>query len=282
MFDSSGKEPVRFSPDPRVQLFIKEVRTGDVNGAIKAAKDIPTELGGINTLDDRNFSALNIAVERADLAMVKALLANGANPNAGENASPLVSSMKAVSLLSKKFDPTMATDLLKAGADIKGTRGRETALYQASLIGSVEAIEFLIKNGVDINQRTELGESMMMVAGYSDHWKAVEVLLKNSGDPAVKNSRNLTLSDVALSSRLRPDSEEGQARERIKKIIPLAPLNEKIVKGQFVQRLTNFYIGKGLPSLNAVEIAQKAWEGIEKIPVSERQKAIEQVYSQLK
>ena len=110
---------------------------------------------------------LHIAVDKGQLAVVKALLALGADVNAKDTGSDTVL-MYAVS----RATPRWSRSLLEQGADpnIPGNGG-STALMEA------------IKTG---------------------HGSMVPILLEHKADPALKDAQGRTAADLATQARRRP------------------------------------------------------------------------------
>src|SRR5262245_62003966 len=108
--------------------LIEAVKNGDLTAVRKLL-----ETSAVNVAEPDGTTALHWAANRGDVAIVKALLAAGANPKAvtALGVTPL-------SLAAENGDPVLVEMLLKAGADPNSSlAGGETALMTAARTGTV-------------------------------------------------------------------------------------------------------------------------------------------------
>jgi len=86
--------------------------------------------------------------------------------------------------------------LLKNGADVNAkTNAGETALYLSSKHCTMQIAELLLKNGADINAKTNTGETPLYIASQALTFVAketVELLLKNGADVNAKTNTGET------------------------------------------------------------------------------------------
>src|SRR5439155_14933075 len=78
-----------------------------------------------------------------------------------------------------------------------------TALLEAAEQGHVERIKKLIRQGVDLGERDEMGETALMKAAHKGYINTVKLLLANGADVNAKNP----FGETALSLATR----EGRA-----------------------------------------------------------------------
>ncbi|KAB7648271.1 ankyrin repeat domain-containing protein [Polymorphobacter fuscus] len=183
------------------RAVIRAVASGDVAAAIAAAKGPPSR---VNAVGSAGETPLLIAVERGDVAMVKALLAAGANPDGGPDRTPLHPATRA-------DDMRMLDALLQAGADPSRTHGGETPLYEAALIGAVPAIERLVAAGAKVEAGNSIGMTPALTAAGADHWAAVAVLLEKGASPWTVPPSGHSVASFANTSRVDRSGADGVA-----------------------------------------------------------------------
>lgn len=142
--------------------FVKElVEAGaDVNSRLEQGK------GGRAVLNNRGSTPFLLAAKTADIPFMKLLLELGADPTI-PNAEGCM--------------PIMAA----AGIGVRAVG--EEAGTESEVI---EAIEFLLNLGADINAKDENGETAMHGAAYRNFPEVVASLAKHGADPAVWNQKN--------------------------------------------------------------------------------------------
>src|SRR6185436_12729873 len=172
--------------DTPLEQLKKLIEQGaDVNAAI----DFDRLLRVGETRADLRGTAwpLDVAIQRAQVDMVKLLLAKGAKFHGGELA---------LAALSRNQDESLAmiTALLQAGADVNSRNDTFvgglsfTALYAASLKGNKDAVKLLLAQpGVKLDETHDGGETALMVAAEGGHAEIVEMLLKAGADVSVKD-----------------------------------------------------------------------------------------------
>ena len=134
------------------------------------------------------------AIRRADIAILRSLLRRGTPPDVrdGEGTTPLM-------YASLHGSAEMVELLLKHGADPRAAnkRGVTSLLWGAR---DAKKVRLLISHEADPNARTELGNTPLMVAAGSPSGSAaVEQLLTHGADITTRNKRGLTALQAAAT-----------------------------------------------------------------------------------
>jgi serine/threonine protein kinase len=89
--------------------------------------------------------------------------------------------------------------LLKEGADVNAKdEFGWTPLHKAAILGHIEVVKLLIKEGADVNAKNEFGWTPLHGAAESGHIEVVKLLLEHGADPNIKNNGGKTAIDLAL------------------------------------------------------------------------------------
>lgn len=162
------KNGVAFTPE----AFLQKVADGDAASAalfVEAGMDpsVKTQMGR---------TALWLAVERRQLAVLKALLASGVVPN--EKNAPSVEGGKSIVFEAvDSGDAAYVRALVEAGADAKRANDYEMPpLAEAARTGQMEMCEILIKAGADANA-APAGFPLIYGPVNEDHIEVVRLLL---------------------------------------------------------------------------------------------------------
>ena len=79
-----------------------------------------------------------------------------------------------------------------------GRKGRGTPLIYAAAANKVEVVEYLLKNGADINSTTPYqNETALIWAVAAGHEKIVQLLLENGADKKITNREGENVIDIA-------------------------------------------------------------------------------------
>jgi ankyrin repeat protein len=129
------------------QTLIDAIHAHDLAGMeqILITCDAPEKL--LNETDDRGFTPLIQAIREGQLAMVERILAAGADPNSGPraNETPL-----AYSIILREYE--IAARIIAAGGLDLQVAGFAAAV-EAVLGGDTEGVQFLVDNGLDLQQQ---------------------------------------------------------------------------------------------------------------------------------
>ena len=142
------------------------------------------------------------AVDNSNVELLQILMKFGSNPNAARHdgsglhsvARKLTSMFGAGCCCEKAVNcQKVAEVLLEAGADINLRNNSEgsTPLHEAVRYGRIEAVEFFLKKGADVNAQDNTGRTPLHWAASTGMEAIVKLLLDKGSDPlAVDNSSN--------------------------------------------------------------------------------------------
>jgi Ankyrin repeats (3 copies)/Ankyrin repeat len=170
---------------------------------IKQGADVNAPIGFNRMLNEREDPSsssrtatawpLDLAVQQAQVDMVKLLLANGAKFHGGELAKAAFAGNQEESL-------AMVTALLEAGADVNSPHPdyRDTALIWHSYKGNKSsAVLLLAQPGIKLDVTNIDGDTALMVAAEQGHAEIVEMLLKAGANVSITDKRGETAISLA-------------------------------------------------------------------------------------
>ena len=144
---------------------------------------------------------LNVAVQQAQVDMVKLLLASGAKFHGGELAQAALAGNQDESL-------AMITALLLAGADVNSRRLFQggcaahdygfTALFWAGYKGNKNSVKLLLaRPGIKLDETSDEGDTALMAAAEHGHAEIAEMLLKAGANVSLTDKRGETATSLA-------------------------------------------------------------------------------------
>ncbi|MDD2860828.1 MAG: ankyrin repeat domain-containing protein [Acidiphilium sp.] len=218
-----------FTPDSFLESaqrqFAEEVARGRTKRALEFAMGLPE---GVNCTAPDGVTALLIAVERANRAMISALLMAGANPDGGPDRAPINMALDDANI-------DILDTLLAAGANPDGVLN-QPALMQAAMHNQVAATKKLLDYGANVDATDSIGITAISEAAAAESWDAVNILLDRGASIWIAApASGFVFPQFVLNERLDPNSTQGQARGRaIEKIkaagFPWPPPPPKEVK----------------------------------------------------
>jgi len=216
--------------DPKLAALIAAIRASDMTAFEKAfAPSLAS------STDENGTTPLHHTAAFGTAAMMKTLLANGANVNAKNKraSTPLhwsiLDEAKVRLLLEAGADKdarqadgrslvyqaasvygghSVLRLLLEKGADAnKATANGQTPLIMAAGRGDVEAMRMLVSAKADVNARSGTGGTALLAAANSRNPKAVAFLLDLGADPNLATKKN----ETALQNAATAGAEESVA-----------------------------------------------------------------------
>jgi ankyrin repeat protein len=182
---------------------VKFKRLEQLKELIKEGADVNAPIGFNRMLNEgenpssssRKASAwpLDVAVQQAQVDMVKLLLANGAKFHGGELAKAAFAGNQDESL-------AMVTALIEAGADVNSPDADygHTALFWASARGNKNSVKLLLAQpGIKLDAINIDGNTALLAAvGHGDA-EIIEMLLKAGANVSITNKRGETATAIA-------------------------------------------------------------------------------------
>ncbi|MCJ1357550.1 MAG: hypothetical protein MMC33_007546 [Icmadophila ericetorum] len=177
LFPSDDFEPFQFSELHRSVLSITGVTLDQILSSREQDLDV---------LDSNGMTPLAWAVERADHASVKLLLAAGADANACgfQGRSPL-------RLAVSRHDLECIKLLIQAGSDISQVNYFGRNLFHQSNDSSrfnLDMLELLLNAGVAIDFPDKDGSTPLCGASSSNHPRLAQFLLERGADPSIPDN----------------------------------------------------------------------------------------------
>lgn len=80
-------------------------------------------------------------------------------------------------------------------------------------------VQALIDAGADIEAKGFASGTPILLAAVSANWRIAELLLAAGADPLIADTTGMTVMWLAAHSRLRPETEEGQALDRVRQVL---------------------------------------------------------------
>lgn len=203
--EAVSKVPESAFADPDIREAANFLLTGQTALAIAAAR---RSHAGVNALGEKGDTLLLVAIEKNDLAAVRALLESGANPNFPEKRAPLAVAVDKAGL------PVIQA-LLAARANPESKAGSEPALWRAALNGRPDVVHFLASAGAGIDQPNSQNETPLIAAVQADQYRMALVLLDLGASPFATSDEGYTAGYWITRSVIPAHGVEGQARAQV-------------------------------------------------------------------
>src|SRR4051812_45689992 len=168
----SSVNAVKFKRLEQLKELIKQ--GADVNAPIGFNRMLKEGENPLSSSRKATAWPLDVAVQQAQVDMVKLLLANGAKFHGGELA-------KAAFAENQDESRVMVTALIEAGADINSPHADYgyTALFWASYKGNNNSVKLLLAQpGLKLDETDVDGDTALMAAAEHGHADIMEMLLK--------------------------------------------------------------------------------------------------------
>lgn len=147
------------------------------NNNKSAIKQLLEAGANVNVQDYEDKTPLHMAAIKDDISLVKLLLKNEARPDIVDGDG-----YTAIDLAMPLGHKTIIMLLLCSTSYTFQTVGGETALHVAASRGYRSIIARLLKNGVDIDARNELGQTALHLAVIAQHYEIAKALMYQGSD----------------------------------------------------------------------------------------------------
>lgn len=156
-------------------------------GDIELTEEILTKCPGLANIQDSIYgnTILMMAIINQDYKLFKLLIDNGANVNYHNKfggQSPLIEASSY-----KQYDYKFAKDLVEKGANVNDTtrnspNAQVSPLMAASRSGNILIVEYLLKQGANINYRNNFGSTALGESMLTQKYDVALLLLNNGAD----------------------------------------------------------------------------------------------------
>src|SRR6476646_8483026 len=175
----------------KVTLPIPPARTPAVADAAQnrdaaAVKKLIAQGADVNVAEGDGMTAIHWAAEHGDSAMTMTLI----RANADVKATTRIGYYTPLQLASRTGSPAVVRALLAAGADPnRPDANGATALHLAAAAGNPDAVAALLEKGANPNAReSEWGQTPLFFAAENDRAAAIKALLAKGADPSLRSS----------------------------------------------------------------------------------------------
>lgn len=150
-----------------------------------ASELVEAKFPDLDADENRYFKLAEKLARKRQIAMVKLLIAHGADVNAEDDFAETPLGAAVIAAPKYTFDPGIVRILIDNGADVEPA---------AAGLGftTVEVAELLIANGADVNARGELGNAPLHWAASNGYKNLAKLLVNRGADIHVKNDYGRT------------------------------------------------------------------------------------------
>ena len=150
-----------------------------------------------NLADSAGMTALVYAVYQEHVAVVKTLLAHGANPDVRQYENPVI-----IIAIDRRQNKEIIAELLGAKADVNavGEKQQQSALHFAVSDGKTELVKLFLSAHADVNLRDKNGETPLHLAVRANADDIAALLLEAKADPNLRNNYGQTPLDLLKSN----------------------------------------------------------------------------------
>jgi ankyrin repeat protein len=163
----------------------KNLLSAAKNGEIEQVNALILQGADINAVDEKNDSALHLAVRAGNFTIVTSLLLAKANINTpNKNGDTPLCIASSVAVIDSYDRITILQDLINNGAEVNKANPKDgmSPLQIAAENGQAIFVELLLKNGAEIGVNKKNGETALSYAIENNRKQVINILL-NQADP---------------------------------------------------------------------------------------------------
>ena len=186
--NSNAQGELLFFTDGPHRDLVEAIRRNDA-----AAMDSLLPRADVNATGMNEMTLLILALRQLRATptqhdVVRALLAAGADPNAG---TAYERPLEMVLQINERTGPAPVAMLLAAGALPNRVNSSGTPIFFAGAgnLSSLETLTLLLRHGADLQAASTTGETILIYAASAHNWKAARFLLQQGADPTQGRSR---------------------------------------------------------------------------------------------
>ena len=207
--DASG-ELTFFRPGTERDL-VNAIRANDTLAVARALRTANVNAVGLDRMTPLVVAMRQLRKATTDVAVVRLLLAAGADPNTGTAFEyPLEMALQVTS----RVGMAPVSVLLEAGANPSLKNGSGTPIFFASVGAGapLDALRLLLAHGADLRATTRAGETVLIYAATAPNWRAAHLLLTAGADWTLgRSGRGLTFRELVDEAVRRGDERHGSA-----------------------------------------------------------------------
>jgi len=240
-------------------------------GDIEIAKLLLEKGANINQIDGQGLTALTVSIAMGkDIELVRFLLEKGAATDGiVDEASGIKSRSPLLEAVSVE-DIAIVKLLLAHGADVNGVyNDGETALISSAIKGNMEIVNLLIETpNINVNALNPEGLRAIDIIAERGRLEPSDIitLLRNNGSVEPKKPISWALEKIVIKDNVPPDILEN--RENTKKMLPEMYEKFPLTEQQIDQAIVDFKGKVGVPTIHATSVNEK-WTPGQSLSLSE-------------